>query len=140
MTDTAKKPEVVIPIETLMAALTEETPDPCLKEWVEEAIHQAAKLMSWAIASDTEGIVQSFSVTCHMQPDAVDEGGKPVPPKMYFLPMGPSITPDDCIALAAQGIQWALGARQAQQARMRKLMDAKKGQRIWTPKSGMSNQ
>lgn len=140
MTDTTEKPQVVIPPETLMAALTEENPAACPKEWVEEAVRQASRLMAWAHSSDTEAIVQSFTVTCHIQPDAVDEEGKPIAPKMYFLPMGPSITPDDCIALATQGIQWALGARQAQQARIRRLMEAKKEQRIWTPQSGMSNQ
>lgn len=54
-------------------------------------------------------IVQSFTVSCTITLPQGDEA--PVAPKWEFKPEGEGITPDDCIALATQGIQWCLGAR-----------------------------
>lgn len=122
-----------VPDEILLGVIRGVYDSPCPKEYVQDAIQQAQKLLFWAHTSEDE-IVQSFTITCRTpnttEPDVSQE------PKMMFIPMGQEITPDDCEVLACSGIQWCIGSRQAARARMKKLREAEeasKQSRIWTP-------
>ncbi len=64
----------------------------------------------------------SLTITSTLTPGDLDEEGNQKPPKMDVVPSGPGIQPDDCIALALHGAQWALRAHVATKERISALM------------------
>jgi hypothetical protein len=75
-----------------------------------------------------ETITQSFTIACTIPVDAAgqptrDAEGNILNAVFSYAPAGPGITPDDCIALCAQGIQWVLGERARLMAKAREQKD-----------------
>lgn len=127
-----EKPDAAV----LELAMNADPSLPCPEEFIDDVVKWARKIIEWAYASkEPDLIVQSLMVTCCSRRNPKEGEGKALP--LIFHPTGEDMTPDDCIALALAGAQWALGANQMMKAKAMEELKKRQGpghaSPIWTP-------
>lgn len=90
------------------------------------------------MSDQPDEITQTFAISITYRPNAKDEAGNPIPPTLSFVPsasVGAPPNPDDCLALALEGAQWAIAQREGilQKLERKMLQAAAQQSRIIVP-------